>query len=97
MAAEGITRKTTGHTIVGSITIPLTTERQILAAKVLNNVVKRVWVFSKDLNPNSPVNGYLTLNNEVVLRPYAKLNAPLNVVADGDRVISYYKFIKNVD
>jgi len=90
VAPEKITKKFVKNSVEGSITIPLTTDKQILVAKVLNNTSKRAWIFNAELNPKSPVNGYLTLGEQPVINHFVKLNSPVNIVADGNQVISYY-------
>lgn len=88
---ENISKRTSGHTLEGSITIPLSSERQFLTAKVLNNVVKRAWIFNKVLEPNNPTNGYLTTGNSPVIDSYVTTGTPVSLAGEaGDKVISYY-------
>ena len=88
---EGISKKVGKYTIDGSVSLPVVADKQYLTAKVLNNAVKRAWIFNELLDPKAPVNGYLTRANVPVLESYIKINNPVNVVStDPQKIISYY-------
>ena len=86
-----VQRTAAGNKIEGSVTVAGSSTRQMLTAKVLNNLVKRAWVFYKMLEPNYPVNGYLSSNGKLVEEPYIKINTAVSVNAEGEtKVASYY-------
>jgi GWxTD domain-containing protein len=89
---ENISKKTGKHTIDGSINLPVVTDVRYLTARVLNNTVKRAWVFNKVLDPKSPTNGYLSLDNGPVLESFIKVNKAVTVVSSSDpqKIFSYY-------
>jgi GWxTD domain-containing protein len=84
-----VTRTRTG--LEGIISLPVSPSPQLLVAKVLNNMVKRAWVAYKVLDPNYPVNAYLTTSEGVVGRPFLKSGTPLSIKGlDGQVTVSYY-------
>jgi GWxTD domain-containing protein len=85
-------KKTNGsRSLAGEITIPASTTPQVLTLKVLNNAVKRAWMFYRILEPNYPVNGYVIANGKAVGLNYVKVNTPLMLASEGGtKVISYY-------
>lgn len=86
-----IKKNNTQTNLTGEVTIPASTTAQVLTLKVLNNAVKRAWMFYRILDPNYPVNGYVTSAGHVVGSNYAKVNTPLMLAGEGDtKVISYY-------
>lgn len=88
---ENISKQTGKSTIDGRISIPIVGDKQYVTAKVLNNIAKRAWIFSKLLDAKSPVNGYLTQANAPVLEPFIRINTAVNVVStDPQKTISYY-------
>jgi len=88
---ESISKKVGKYTIDGTVSLPVIADKQYLTAKVLNNSVKRAWVFNELLDPKAAVNGYLTRADAPVLEPYIKINNAVNVVStDPQKIISYY-------
>jgi GWxTD domain-containing protein len=88
---ESISKKTGKYTIEGSITLPVAGDAQYLTAKILNNTVKRAWIFNQLLDSKSPVDGYLTREGIPVLEPFIKTKTTVNVVStDPQKVVSYY-------
>lgn len=88
-AIEGVINK---HNQEGKIRLNTSSSPQILTAKVLNNLVKKVWIFYKIIEPNYPVNGYLISSGEVVHKPFIISKTPVSLGGtEGSRVISYYK------
>ncbi|MDH4091350.1 MAG: GWxTD domain-containing protein [Cyclobacteriaceae bacterium] len=88
---EAIKDAISKNSIEGTITLGTSQAPQILVAKVLNNYIQRAWVLYKILEPNYPVNGYLTSNGRVVEKPFVKRNTPVSVVSEGETVtISHY-------
>jgi GWxTD domain-containing protein len=86
-----IKKANTSNSLAGEIIIPASTSAQVLTLKVLNNAVKRAWMFYRILEPNYPVNGYLTTNGKVVGLNYLKINTPVMIEGEGGtKVISYY-------
>ena len=86
-----IKKVNTSSKLAGEITIPSSATPVILALKVLNNGVKRAWMFYRILEPKYPVNGYLTTSGEVIGSNYIKTNTQVTLAGEGDtKVISYY-------
>jgi GWxTD domain-containing protein len=91
LTAGSISKNTTTKTTEGTISIPVSTERQYLTAKVLNNTVKRAWIFYKTLEPNLPVNGYLKSGSTALIQPFIKANIPVSIASnDEQKIVSYY-------
>jgi len=87
-------KKTTSSNVqqVGEISVPISSSQQVLSVRVLNNAVKRAWMMYRPLDPNYPVNTYLTSMGKPVGLDYVKINTGVTVTGDGDsKVISYYK------
>lgn len=77
--------------IEGTIRLAGSSTKQILTAKVLNNAVKRAWIMYKILEPNYPVNGYLTSSGKVVDQLFIKSKTTLSISGEGEtKVISFY-------
>jgi GWxTD domain-containing protein len=91
LTVGSISKNTTANTTEGTISIPVSTDRQYLTAKVLNNTVKRAWIFYKTLEPNLSVNGYLKSGSTVLIQPFIKANIPVTLASDGEqKIVSYY-------
>ena len=91
LTAGSVSKSTTLKTMEGTISIPLSSERQYLTAKVLNNTVKRAWIFYNTLEPNLIVNGYLKAESTAVIQPFIKTNTPVTIASNGDqKIVSYY-------
>ena len=90
--SESISKNTGKNSITGKVVLPVAAEKQFLTAKVLNNAVKRVWLFSNALDPKSPVNGYITVANTPVVESFIKVNTPVKLegTSDPQKIISYY-------
>lgn len=89
--ANNITKTLLKDRIQGIVTIDSVLERRYLTAKVLNNTVKRAWIFSKTLEPNYPVDSYLLINNSPVMESFIKVNTPVVINGDGkQKILSYY-------
>ena len=90
--SEGsVTMNATMDAIHGSVQIDSSTEQRYLTAKVVNQAVKRAWIFSKLLQPNHPAKGYLMSGNRPVLNPYVPVDTEITIVGEGDqKVVSYY-------
>jgi GWxTD domain-containing protein len=75
----------------GTITIPLNEAPQVLVAKIVNDSLKRAWLYHKTLEANYPVNNFLINNNMPLVESFTGLN---QVVALGDTsstyAVSYY-------
>lgn len=84
----------TKQKVTGSFTVGISQNRQILVAKVLNNVKKQMWLFLIILEPNYPVNGYLQSNEgEIIFEPYINIGQSVSVKGFGDGqslYVSYY-------
>ncbi|WP_276367217.1 GWxTD domain-containing protein [Chryseolinea sp. H1M3-3] len=92
VSPEQISKTTkANHETEGSITMPNVPERQYLTAKVLNNTVKRVWIYHKVLDPKYPVNGYLSSDGVPVIETFVKVNTPMTLGGEGEqKIVSYY-------
>lgn len=89
--AANVTTNAARDAIRGSVLINLSQQEQYLAAKVVNQAVKRAWVFSKSLAPNYPVNGYVMSDNSAIMNRFIPVNTQVMLAGEGDRkVISYY-------
>jgi len=89
---ENISTQKEKYTIGGKINLPAVADLRYLTARILNNTVKRAWIFNKILDPKSPVNGYLTLQDGPVFESFIKINTPVTLVSVSDplKTISYY-------
>jgi hypothetical protein len=88
---DSVTMNRTKNGIKGSVLITTSPEIQFITAKVVNQSVKRAWVFSKLLDPKYPVNGYLMSENIPVVSSFIKKESPVVLTGEGSRkVISYY-------
>lgn len=74
----------------GIAKFPLTTEAKIIIAKVIQHSTNRAWLYYKILETNHPVDGYITLNNQVYNRQYINLPDKISISGSAPRVISYY-------
>lgn len=89
--SEKIQSVTSRYKVSGSIELQVSQTSQIITAKILNNAVKRAWIFYKVLAPDYPVNGYLVSENKIVTQPYISTTSPVVFKGDGEsRIISYY-------
>lgn len=89
--SENIQKTPTKNKLTGRIELPLSATTQILTAKILNNAVKRVWIFYKTLDPAYPVNGSLTSEGNVITQPFIQTVTPVIFQGEGQsRIISYY-------
>lgn len=90
--AAAIESVTARHRTEGRISLTSSSSPQILTAKVLNNALKKAWIFYKIIEPNYPVNGYLTSSGGVVQQPYIMSKMPVSVSGtEGVKVVSYYR------
>jgi GWxTD domain-containing protein len=88
---EKVSRAIAGHKIEGSVSLPAFSEKQFLTAKILNNAVKRAWIFQEALDPKYPVNGYLKWKESTITEPFVHVETPVSIVAEGtQKTVSYY-------
>ena len=71
---SAIKKTATSNSMEGEISIPISASPQVLSVRVLNNAVKRAWMLYRILEPNYPVNIYLTANGKFVASNYVKIN-----------------------
>jgi GWxTD domain-containing protein len=80
--------------LTGSLKVGLSTSQQIIVAKVINNTIKRGWMFYAVLLPEHSVNSYLqTAEGGFVFDPYINVNqsVALHGFKENESVIiSYY-------
>ena len=87
-----VKKTTTSNTMEGEVSIPTSATPQVLSVRILNNAVKRAWMLYRILDPNYPVNAYLTARGKFVPSNYVKINTGVTLVGEGDnKVISYYE------
>jgi GWxTD domain-containing protein len=71
--------------------VPLSTNVQYISLRILNNHVKRVWMYYKTLAPHYPANGYLVADGVTLQTTYAKAGQPLQVAGIPETsIVSYY-------
>lgn len=62
-----------------------------LVAKVIRNSARRAWLYYTALEPNLPVNNFLTRAEAVVVEPYISTDETVRLGVDsGQWVVSYY-------
>ncbi len=62
-----------------------------LVARITNNSLRRAWLFYVALQPNYPVNNYLSRNGFAVTDPYIDTNSPVKLGGGSEtRIVSYY-------
>lgn len=88
---SNIRRNVTTAGIDGEVTVPMSPTQQVLSVRILNNAVKRAWMFYKLLDPNYPVNGYVSTTDKGAGTNYVNINTGLTLVGAGEtRVTSFY-------
>lgn len=91
LAAGSVKKTIDKNRLEGTVSLPVSTSVQILTARVLNNAVKRAWVFYRILEPNYPVNSFLTSSAKVVEQLYVNNKTSVAISGEGElRIISYY-------
>jgi GWxTD domain-containing protein len=91
ISTENIQKTLSRNKLTGKIALPLSSSSQILTAKILNNAVKRVWIFYKTLDPAYPVNGSLAAEGNVITQPFIQTVTPVSFQGEGQsKIISYY-------
>ena len=89
---SAVKKTATSKTIEGEVSIPLSASPQVLSLRVLNNSVKRAWMLYRILEPNYPVNAYLTTTGKFVPSNYVKINTGVALAGEGDnKVISHHE------
>ena len=89
---SAVKKTATSNTMEGEVSIPISASPQVLSVRILNNAVKRAWMLYRILEPNYPVNAYLTATGKFVPSNYIKINTGVTLVGEGDnKVISYYE------
>jgi GWxTD domain-containing protein len=88
---DSVAMNKTRNAITGSVFITSSAEKKIITAKVVNQVAKRAWIFSKLLDPQFPANGYLISNDMPVVEGFIKKDSPVRLAGEGERkIVSYY-------
>jgi GWxTD domain-containing protein len=88
---DSVAMNKTRNAITGSVFITSFPEKKIITAKVVNQVAKRAWIFSKLLDPQFPANGYLISNDMPVVEGFIKKDSPVRLAGEGERkIVSYY-------
>ena len=89
---SAVKKTATSNTMEGEVSIPISASPQVLSVRILNNAVKRAWMLYRILEPNYPVNAYLTATGKFVPSNYVKINTGVTLAGEGDnKVISYYE------
>jgi len=88
---DSVSKVISGNRIDGEINLKATSEVSILVARIINNKLKRAWLIYKMLEPNYPVNAYLTNTERVIFTSYVKQDALIAIEAPQQSVVvSYY-------
>ena len=88
---DRIAKSIESSVIEGNVGIDGSGDLQILTVKILNNSIKRAWLFWKSIDPEYPVDGMVIDQYKSVLYGYVKMGANAIIQsADSTKVISYY-------
>lgn len=88
---ERIAKSIESSAIEGNVGLDGSGDLQILTVKILNNNLKRAWIFWKSIEPEYPVDGMVIDQYKSVLYGYVKMGANAIIQsADSAKVISYY-------
>jgi GWxTD domain-containing protein len=88
---DRIAKSIENYAIEGNVGVDGSSETQIVTVKILNNNLKRAWIFWKSVDPQYPVDGMVIDQYKSVLYGYVKIGArALIQSADSTKVISYY-------
>ncbi len=75
----------------GRGTIPVEGAPRYLVGKVVNNTLRRAWLFYTELSPSYPVDNFLLRNGAVVTEPFVRTTDPLRLGHDAATwTVSYY-------
>lgn len=77
-------------TLKGKLTLPAAAQTTYLVAKVINNQLKRAWIFYTSLDPNYPVNAHLEKNGDVLYKSFVNLRDSVQMKGLATAVVSYY-------
>ncbi len=89
--SERIAKSMDSYVIEGNVGLDESADTQIVSVRILNNVVKRAWLFWQLIDPNYPVDGMVIDQYKSVLNGYIKMGAKAIIQsADSAKVISYY-------
>ncbi len=89
--ADRIAKSIESSAIEGNVGLDGSGDLQILTVKILNNNLKRAWIFWKSIEPEYPVDGMVIDQYKSVLYGYVKIGANAIIQsADSTKVISYY-------
>ncbi|MEO7991862.1 MAG: GWxTD domain-containing protein [Chryseolinea sp.] len=88
---ERIAKSIESSAIEGNVGLDGSGDLQILTVKILNNTLKRAWLFWKSIDPEYPVDGMVIDQYKSVLYGYVKMGATALIQsADSTKIISYY-------
>jgi GWxTD domain-containing protein len=76
--------------VSGSLQITGRTSPLIVVAKVIQTRANRAWMFYKMLEPNFPVDGYVTVNGSVLMNTFIKSGDPVVLKGSQQKIVSYY-------
>jgi hypothetical protein len=75
----------------GKGTIDLSTAPKYLVAKLINNASRQAWIFYTNLEPDYPVNNYLTRSGFRVTESFVYTNDKVRLALDSHEwIVSYY-------
>jgi len=74
----------------GSVTLLKSSAPKVFVAKIIHTTLKRAWIFYEILEPNYPVQNYITINNGVLLKPFVNLTSRIVIQGSSQNVISFY-------
>jgi GWxTD domain-containing protein len=88
---DRIAKSIESSAIEGNVGLDRSDDAQILTVRVLNNTLKRIWVFWKLITPEYPVDGMVIDQYKPVLNGYIKAGYKASIQStDSVKIISYY-------
>lgn len=77
--------------IQGMGTIDISAAPKYLVAKLVNNASRQAWIFYTTLEPDYPVNNYLSRSGSIVTESFVYTNDKVRLALDSDEwIVSYY-------
>ncbi|HEY8938134.1 MAG TPA: GWxTD domain-containing protein [Cyclobacteriaceae bacterium] len=94
ISSDQITLASAKLSQTGNLKFGLSTNQQIIVAKVINNTTKRAWIFYTVLFPDHSVNSYLqSADGDFIFEPYINVNKSVALHGfkeDESVIVSYY-------
>ncbi len=83
----------TVQTAQGIISFPVSANPEILVAKLVNRSLKRAWLYFQELQPQFPVNAYVSTAGGPVVESYVHKGIEVTLHGLGQPIVSYYNDI----